>query len=714
MKKLISLLLALALALSLGGAAFAADTPADKVRIIQWSPTAEAEESGEDAGEAEGETEEITEPEVVEETTSYFTYTGLDPQESVGDIIISNGLSWEASGSCVADRVEIEPGAVVSSDNPVVILFSESDTVQDGEVQGNIRFIRDYDEIIAIVHTNDTQGYLEVEPYVKGLADQLKDSGAYSLVLTVNAGDVFNGGYAAAHVYDGEYVPYVMGDVYDFFTWGSSDVTLPGGEYQAYFLSILSESAGAIPLVANRTDWKHVDTELYAREYEPAVGTEEFVALYDDVLSLTEEGNIDYSALDLESYALERGDNVLTDGAVIETDMGTKLGLFGLTSWSEDRDEHIFVSDDTTIEAAQTMADALREEGADVVVGLGHTGWWGGDSEETGDNDANSAQVAKYTTGINAYVDGGTSSVIGDGLGWVYENGSSATIVTQASGNGDAIGVMYLILKDGQVRAVCGENLFAREDGTFSGVSADPNTTAKVIRCYTRLAQDGYNTAYASTDQFLNGERLSAGNAGGGIRANETNLGDLVADGLLWIAKQRWQGESISAALVPADRIGSSLRTGSITLADALSVFSKPSQLVYKEYTNKELVALFTDLCASLGTESDTMYQVAGIAVTYDEETMELATLAVDDILYYDRGTYMMDENQVVRAAVLISADEDAAEDTVIVESSSELAQLWCDYLLNGGYTIYPNELHPAWRIAPAAPAETEEDAGGE
>ena len=32
----------------------------------------------------------------------------------------------------------------------------------------------EYDEVIAIVHTNDVHGFIEHEPYVKGFSDQLK------------------------------------------------------------------------------------------------------------------------------------------------------------------------------------------------------------------------------------------------------------------------------------------------------------------------------------------------------------------------------------------------------------------------------------------------------------------------------------------------------------------------------------------------------------
>ena len=56
-----------------------------------------------------------------------------------------------------------------------------------------------YDEVLAIVHTNDVHGFIEVEPYVKAVADDLKAQYGQENVLTISAGDVYAGGNAVAH-----------------------------------------------------------------------------------------------------------------------------------------------------------------------------------------------------------------------------------------------------------------------------------------------------------------------------------------------------------------------------------------------------------------------------------------------------------------------------------------------------------------------------------
>jgi 2',3'-cyclic-nucleotide 2'-phosphodiesterase (5'-nucleotidase family) len=572
-------------------------------------------------------------------------------------------------------------------------------------VIGNVQFVSDYDEVVAILHTNDTHGFLDSEPYIRGLKTQLEQSGDYSLVLAVSGGDLFAGGYAAAHVYEGEYIPYVMAYTYDFMTWGNNDAGVSDQGIGTYFLSILGNATGLTTLLANQNASETMDMVSYAASYEPAVGVDEFVSLYSDVLSLNEDGTIDYSALNLADYNLEAGDNALDDGALVETANGTLLGIFGESTQGGSITDAYFAGGQSTITVAQTMADELRAEGATAVVMLCHTGWLGADSTETSSNDTNTAQVALNTTGIDAIVDGHTHSVINDGEGWLFDDSASDTIVNQANCKGQAIGVMYLYLKDGQVIAKDCENIVPEDDGTYAGIEPDAQVQAAVDRCYGRLAADGYTTVYATTDIFLNGERTGAGDVGGGVRANETNLGDLVADGILYTAQKLWDGDPISIALYPGFWVRASIPAGDITLVDALSVFANPLKIYYAAYTAEELVSMMNTSCAKIGSENNSMYQVAGLSCTYDPDTFQVVTLTVGDELIYDHGTYLVDEDWTVGCAAEIGGGDidNVPEGMEIVSSNSEMAKLWCEFLAEADYTIYPDEVCPAGRVLPEA-----------
>lgn len=82
----------------------------------------------------------------------------------------------------------------------------------------------DCDEVFVIVHTNDVHGYIEVEPYVKAVADEMRAEYGNSNVITVSAGDVFSGGNAVAHLYNGETIPPIMDAAgYDALVPGNKD-----------------------------------------------------------------------------------------------------------------------------------------------------------------------------------------------------------------------------------------------------------------------------------------------------------------------------------------------------------------------------------------------------------------------------------------------------------------------------------------------------------
>ena len=612
------------------------------------------------------------------------------------DKTVAAGETWKVESNCSFANLELEEGAIVEADWPVIVFFETSGTVSNGEIIGNVQFVCDYDEVVAIVHTNDTHGFLETEPYVKGLKNALEESGDFSLVLAVNAGDVYAGGYAAAHAYEGEYIPYIMSMIYDYMTWGNNDAGLTNQGMQTYLLAALGNRAGLTTLLANQNASESIDLDAYLQSYEPAVGTEEFAALYPDSVTLNEDGTLAWA--DFSEYALEAGDNALQDTAVVTTALGTKIGLYGISTQGGSITDAYFAGGQSSVTVSQNCSDNLRSQGATVVVGICHTGWFSADSTETSSNDTNSAQIALKTTGIDALIDGHTHSVINEGEGCLIPDTADNTIVNQASCKGEAVGVLYLYIKDGVCIAKDADNIT-----DFSVIEPDEEVQAAVDRCYGKLAADGYTTVYAHTDVFLNACRTSEGNVGGGVRANETNLGDLAADGILYEAQQIWEGDPISIALYPGFWVRASVQEGDITLLDAMSVFANPLVIYYESYTAEGLVSAMNNSISKLGEENNNMYQVSGLTVTYDDATKKVVTLTVGEELIYDNGTYLVGEDWTVGAACAkCGGDLTCPEGTMIIPDKDEMARLWCDFLANAEYTIYPNEVCAGGRVVPA------------
>lgn len=621
--------------------------------------------------------------------------------------------TWTLTENCCVGELELDPGALVEADHPVIVFFEESDTVANGEVVGEVQFVSDYDEVVAIVHTNDVHGYLDVEPYVKGFKTQLEESGKYSLVLAVNAGDDYAGGYAAAHIYDGEYIPAVMAKTYDFMTWGNNDAGIADGLTRTYLLSLIGEAEGMESLVANETAMQDFDAAAYAQAFEPTIGAEEFVELYPDVLAINEDGSIDWSALDLENRSLAAGDSALPDTATVETSNGTVIGLFGETTQAGPgggEEFSVIKADKDTIPTAAECVAELQSEGASVIVAICHTGWFSPDSTQVSSNDTNSAQLALNVPGLDAIVDGHTHSIICEGEGWLFDNTEAKTVVNQASCWGGAIGLMELYIKDGKCVAKDCKNLSPEE--FTARIEPDADVSAVVNACYDRLDADGYTAVLAETPYFLNAERMSAGDPGGAVRANETNLGDLVADAMVWAGKQL--RDDISIALYPGVRVRSSIEAGPVTMLDVLGVFSSPLKIYYQRFTAPELIAQLNSALRKVGQEDAPFCQVSGLTLVYDSYNT-VQSLTVNGERIYEDGVYYVDDDWTVSAAMCDAGGSASYEpEDILYPDNTSTAWAFGSFLQEGEYEFYPDEVAPAGRIVPCEGYENLGAASGE
>ena len=508
----------------------------------------------------------------------------------------------------------------------------------------------DYDEVFVIVHTNDVHGFIDVEPYVKAVADDMKEQYGERNVITVSAGDVFAGGNAVAHLYNGETIPPIMDAAgYDILAPGNNDFNLGGDQ-----LLVLTGM------------FDHTKT-LCANLFEQ-------VQDENGELVLDEDGNI------------LPGNTVFDRTMIVETAGGVKVGLFGLTvSGRLIMDGFVPLG---TIDGAREAVGILKTEGCSVVVGVGHTGW-NDDLVTPSANDVTSAQLVKEVPGIDAYIDGHSHSIIGGGSGWVCPE--TGTLVNQASCKGACVGVIKLYIKDGAVVTKQAELL--TDEYLKAHYTPDASVQALVDAAWERLAGDA-GEMYLESPYFLNAYRASESADGRSVRTDETNLGDLVTDFMRSFT-------DADVAFAPGVMIRCSIDQGKIYTLNLYDVFAIGCDLYVAEMTGEELLYRMASSLTDLPFESPAFSQISGASYGYLKEyTLSAEGEKVFTIINPMVNGEPLELDKTYRVAYCFVRNESGALEPVI-STMEEAAAAMGEYLKSGEAVILPDVPVPDHRIVP-------------
>ena len=442
-------------------------------------------------------------------------------------------------------------------------------------------------ETLTIVHTNDVHGHIEVEPYVKAVADSYKEDSPNGQngeknVITVSAGDILCNGRAIASLTEGESVIESMNAAgYDYIVPGNGDIVK-----SALMFRRLAE-AEATSLAAN----------LVARGVDP-----------------DPEDSIEHSA----------GEHPLPSYDIFYTSGGAKIGVFGITAWvpTTNIDVQPYYYTEDSIETSKKCVQELQDKECDVIIGIVHLGWLGEGSELTQDSDTNSWQVANQVPGIDVLVDGHSHSIINDGAG--STNNANDTLVVQASSVGDAIGVVQIELTEAHEVSNRTGTLLRLMDG-FGGITPD-SSVQTVVDWWESYFTQKYGTEIASTKYLLSGQRKDVSPDGKGIRIAEQNLGNLLTDALL-------ASSDADVAMFPGFLIRSTINAGTITREQVFDVFSSGGRMYQVELTSKELWEYLENSIqtASVGVESTAFNQVSGLRFIYDPDTKTVVSVTMAD-----------------------------------------------------------------------------------
>ena len=295
----------------------------------------------------------------------------------------------------------------------------------------------------------------------------------------------------------------------------------------------------------------------------------------------------------------ENGSPIYSSGAIV-TVGDLKIGFFGLETPEAQTKANPalikglkFVSGEKLYKQTQAVIDTLKEKGAQLIIGITHLGV-DGESEPN-----RSIDLYNNTVGIDFLIDGHSHTVMKEG-----EKGEPIQSTGTAFAN---IGVIII---DNESAKIESNYLQSTE-----GLALDESVTATAQEIIDRVNGE-YNVVFASSLVELNGDREP------GNRTEETNLGDLITDAMMWTILKDDGSLSVdkghTVALTNGGGIRAWIHAGAITKKDVNTVlpFGNTIAVVYvKGYELLEALEAST-YCTPISLGG--FPQVAGLDFTID------------------------------------------------------------------------------------------------
>ena len=430
------------------------------------------------------------------------------------------------------------------------------------------------------------------------------------------------------------------------------------------------ESEGAYVLVLDAGDFSQGSSYVSLSEGATAIELMNMVG-YDAVALGNHEFDYGFEALkkNMESAQFPvlaanvkyNGELAFDDAAVFTTPGGTKIGVFGLDTPETATKAHpgkiqgvTFAGGEELYAIAQEMVDMLKNEGCNYIICLGHLGI----DDETAATANRSIDLLEKVTGIDVFIDGHSHSTEEE----IVEKTNADrkvgdTVVTSTGTKIENIGVVTI--KDSTITT---ETVLAEE----VEAPADSEITARANAIIAEIEAD-YGTVFAKTEITLNGEKAP------GNRTEETNLGDLITDALVWGAGQ--QGETVDAAITNGGGIRATIEAGDITKKDINTVLPFGNTLSIIKITGAELLEVLEASTFCTPEAIGGFPQVSGIEFTLD------TTKAYDQGEEYPGTTYFAPKtiNRVTISTVGGKAFDPAATYTIATN----------DFMASGGDTYY-------------------------
>ncbi|WP_024866761.1 bifunctional metallophosphatase/5'-nucleotidase [Butyrivibrio sp. FCS014] len=267
------------------------------------------------------------------------------------------------------------------------------------------------------------------------------------------------------------------------------------------------------------------------------------------------------------------GNNVFNPNTMYTTKSGLKLGFFGVdTPETLTKSNPIYVqglnflSKGDLYNCGQKQVDELKAQGADLVICLAHLG-----VDKEASREGNSSDIFyNHVKGIDFLFDGHSHTVM------------SAESKEQMESTGTKLQTIGVLVIDDASKKI-EDSYVLSLDGLQKEVITDAITTNIIKR-----VDAEYNVAIGKSEVELNGNKAP------GNRTEETNMGDLVSEAMLWSITKDPGSVTVDPSHVIALTNGGGLRApigvGDITKKDVNTVLPFGNTLTVVYVTGEQLL----------------------------------------------------------------------------------------------------------------------------
>jgi 5'-nucleotidase / UDP-sugar diphosphatase len=423
---------------------------------------------------------------------------------------------------------------------------------------------------LSLMHTNDTHAHLDnVAQRITAIKEVRAEKPS---ALLLDAGDVFSGTLYFNEFQGQADLEFMNLAGYDLMTFGNHEFDLGSSEEGHQALADFVKNAD-FPFVSTNVDFSK-----------------------DENMNSLFKNQVKHTPKDSTIYP-----------AVVKWVDKQRVGFIGLTTEeTSDISSPVSVEFKNYIREARKAVAALERRGVNKIVAITHLGY---DDNAEYDNDL---ELAKYVDGLDVIVGGHSHTKLEEPVVITTdEHGKEkdATVIVQASQYGDYLGTLDVEFdKKGKVVGQTGALIEIKTK------VADPEA-AKLLEKYSSKIAELKNTPTGGVAEKELANPRSEGD-GPSVRNTETELGNLITDGMLY--KAREFNSNVAMAFQNGGGIRAPIDAGEITYGDVLTTLPFGNTLATMKLTGAEIKAALEHSVKNAPKEHGGFLHVSGMKFTYN------------------------------------------------------------------------------------------------